>query len=372
MVSRFSVKIAMASSACSDGAHLPCIQDIVDAGILHLPPAFIQPAHQRPDCSSDQLVLEQDHIPVIDLCGRQQLSSDQERLQITQEIGRACEEWGFLQVVNHGVPQDLLDRMRAACHKFFGQSAEERFRFRSQNVEDGVAYSTSFNPGQEKVRDWKDVLYIRDLPGKCNGFEKAPEICKEAFQEYREEVQKLANWIYRAIFESLGLSSEYLDMELPEISFLVVGVNYYPPCPDPSLTFGFSGHSDVICLALILQDEVSGLQIRKADKWIPVKPLPNAFVINVGDQIQILTNGIYKSVEHRVVTNVNKTRLSVGCFFGPREDRKIAPLSKLVTESNPARYKEVAFGDYLKNFYSKALQADRATLNFASQDDLQE
>lgn len=334
----------------------------MDSGVVSVPSSFIRPPHLRPSLSDQISAHDYIEIPIIDLS---ELVSGIRPLPIIHNIGRACQEWGFFQVTNHGVPQEIVDGMRAACRNFFGQPAAERNRFRSQNFEAPVAYATSFNPHLEKARDWKDVFYVRDLPGKCNGFDEAPEICKKAFQAYREEVQKLANLIYRAIFESLGLSSDYLDKELTGIHRLIMAVNYYPPCPDPSLTFGLTGHSDISSLTVLLQDEVPGLQVRKGDKWIGVKPLANAFVINVADQIQILSNGIYKSVEHRVVTNMDKPRMSVACFFGPREEIKIAPLSKLVTESHPALYKEVVFGDYAKNFYSQELLADRATLQFA-------
>lgn len=259
-----------------------------------------------------------------------------------------------------------MAEMKAACLRFFSQPANERNKFRSQNLEASVAYATSFNPSREVSRDWRDALYVRDVPGVgCNGFDIAPEICRAAFTEYREEVEELAKFLYEAVFESLGLSLPYLKEALPPMARLVMGVNYYPPCPDPSLTSGVRGHSDIGLLTVLLQDDVPGLQIRKGSDWVSVMPLPNAFVINVADQIEILSNGKYKSIEHRAFTNIDKPRISVPCFFGPDESAIIAPLPNLVSESIPALYKAVKYRDYVTNFYSNALMPNRGTLKLA-------
>eukprot|EP00250_Pteridium_aquilinum_P013342 c21283_g1_i2 orf=201-899(-) len=231
-----------------------------------------------------------------------------------------------------------------------------------------MAYNTSFNPTKEVVRDWRDVLYVRDVcrgVGGSNGFDIAPEICREAFQEYRRGVDKLANVLYEAIFESLGLSLAFVKEVVPPLDRLVLAVNYYPPCPDPGLTYGIRGHSDIGSVTILLQDEVPGLQIRKGDDWFSVKPLRGAFVINLADQIEILSNGRYKSIEHRAITNAERPRVSVACFYAPHEDQNIAPLPDFVTESESALYKGVKFRDYIKNFFSKELLPNRVTLNLA-------
>lgn len=340
----------------------PGIKEIVDGGLGSVPPSYIRPPHERPQLS--QLTESgTTQIPIIDISG---LHSEEERPQILQQVGKACAEWGFFQVVNHGVPHGVMDEMKAACSRFFQQPPEERNKHRSQNFEAPLAYSTSFNPCKEKANDWKDVFYVRDFPGMgCNGFDMAPEICREAFQEYRRAVQMLANLLHEAIFESLGLSLDYVKKAVPGIPWLAMGVNYYPQCPDPSLTLGATVHSDSCSLTILLQDEVPGLQIRKGDEWIQVKPLANSFVINIGDQIELLSNGKYKSIEHRVVTNLKNARISISCFFGPKEDAKVTPLTELVSENEPALYKEVSFGDYMNNLYSKAVQSNKSLMDFA-------
>ncbi|CAN6325564.1 unnamed protein product [Urochloa humidicola] len=80
-------------------------------------------------------------------------------------------------------------------------------------------------------------------------------------------------------------------------------VNFYPKCPEPHLRLGLSSHSDPGGITLLLVDgNIKGTQVRKGNTWVTVQPLPGAFLVNIGDQIQILSNRAYKSVEHRALT----------------------------------------------------------------------
>ncbi|KAI3945024.1 hypothetical protein MKW92_005597 [Papaver armeniacum] len=99
-------------------------------------------------------------------------------------------------------------------------------------------------------------------------------------------------------------------------------MTYYPPCPQPKHVIGLTPHSDPDGLTILLQlNEVDGLQIRKEKIWVPVKPLSNAFIVNIGDILEIMSNGIYRSVEHRATVNSTKERLSVATFHSPKRYR---------------------------------------------------
>lgn len=350
----------MSSLSVENLAPVVGIKEMVDNGLAQVPLLYVRPVHDRPSAAS---VSDDQQIPVIDMAG---IDSPNSRSKILAELGRACENWGFFQVINHGIHPHVIENLRAAAQKFFQQPSEERMRYHSQSFRASVGYSTSFNPSLEKVRDWRDTLSFNRFPGECDGFQEAPDICKQPLQEYIAGVEKLAGTLYKAIFDSLGLDDKYLEAALPGIPRVLMGINYYPPCPDPSLTLGLSGHSDVSCLTILQPDEVPGLQVRKGATWVVVKPIKDAFVVNLADQTEILTNGRYKSIEHRVVTNTEKPRMSIACFFGPAEDTIIAPLSELIDEkTNPPRYKPTRFGDYVKNFTTNRLLSNRGTLDFA-------
>lgn len=158
-----------------------------------------------------------------------------------------------------------------------------------------------------------------------------------------------------AILESLGLvendiredQSKDLKNGLEDGSQLMV-VNCYPSCPEPDLTLGMPPHSDYGFLTLLLQDEVKGLQIQHEGKWVSVEPLPNSFVVNVGDHLEIFSNGRYKSVLHRVLVNSCKYRISIASLHSLPFTSIVRPSPKLINQENPSRYKDTDFDSFLK------------------------
>nr|KYP57139.1 Protein SRG1 [Cajanus cajan] len=101
---------------------------------------------------------------------------------------------------------------------------------------------------------------------------------------------------------------------------------------------------------------VEGLQIKKDGMWVPVIPLPNAFVVNVGDILEIITNGIYRSIEHRATVNSEKERVSIATFYSPRHDAVIGPWPSLITKQTPPQFKRIQTMEYFKNFFARKLE----------------
>ncbi|KAK2368264.1 protein SRG1 [Trifolium repens] len=133
-------------------------------------------------------------------------------------------------------------------------------------------------------------------------------------------------------------------------------MNYYPPCPQPEKVIGLTPHSDGSALTILLQlNDVQGLQVRKDGMWIPVKPLPNAFIINIGDILEIITNGIYRSIEHRATVNSEKERISIATFYTTKHDGEIGPAKSLINEETPAKFKRIGLKEYLKNMFARKL-----------------
>jgi isopenicillin N synthase-like dioxygenase len=100
------------------------------------------------------------------------------------------------------------------------------------------------------------------------------------------ELRTLCLKLLAAISEALGLDSDYLNRVFGNHDQLM-GINYYPPCPNPDLTIGIAGHSDSGAITILMQGDVSGLQVLKNGRWVAVEPIPNAFVVNLGDQVQV-------------------------------------------------------------------------------------
>lgn len=99
-------------------------------------------------------------------------------------------------------------------------------------------------------------------------------------------MRELALDLLEALSESLGLEPDYMNKALGKQG-QHMAINYYPPCPEPELTYGLPGHTDPNALTVLLQDDVPGLQVLRDGKWVQVNPIPKALVINIGDQIQV-------------------------------------------------------------------------------------
>ncbi|CAK7346417.1 unnamed protein product [Dovyalis caffra] len=161
---------------------------------------------------------------------------------------------------------------------------------------------------------------------------------------------KLASKILELICEGLGLESGYFEGKLSESSLLAV--NRYPPCPDPSLTLGLPKHCDPNLITILLQGEVRGLQVFKDGEWIGVGPVPQAFVINIGYQLQIISNNKLKGAEHRAVTNSRDARTSAAFFVSPRPDSIIEPAKALINADNHPVYRAFELTEFISNYMS--------------------
>lgn len=174
--------------------------------------------------------------------------------------------------------------------------------------------------------------------------------------EYRSELKKLAEKLMEVMDENLGIPKGYIKKALNggegEKAFFGTKVGHYPPCPHPELVNGLRAHTDAGGIILLFQDdEIEGLEILKDGKWIDVQPIPNSIVINTGDQIEVLSNGRYKSVWHRVNAKPNGTRRSIASFYNPSYNAIIAPATPLIEKENKQvnqlGYPKFLFGDYM-------------------------
>lgn len=147
----------------------------------------------------------------------------------------------------------------------------------------------------ESVQDWREIVTYFSYPIRNRDYSRWPDTpagWKAVTEEYSEKLMGLACKLLEVLSEAMGLEKEALTKACVDMDQKVV-VNYYPKCPQPDLTLGLSPHSDPGGLTILLPDDfVSGLQVRKGNDWITVKPVPNAFIINIGDQIQVFLTAL--------------------------------------------------------------------------------
>ncbi|CAI9783801.1 unnamed protein product [Fraxinus pennsylvanica] len=328
---------------------VPIVQELAKEKSTAIPPRY-----QRPN--QDHLIssLPENKIPVIDI---QKLMEKDSMDTELQKLHTACQEWGFFQLINHGVSFPKVEEMKLEIQEFFNLPIEEKKKF-SQESGDIEGYGQAFVVSEEQKLDWADLFYIITLPvhlRKPHLIPKLPAKFRDAIDEYAVELKNLAMKILDLMAKALHMKAEEMNMVFEE-GMQAMRMNYYPPCPQPELVTGLCPHSDSVGLTFLLQvNEIDGLQIKKNGAWIPVAPLPNAFVINIGDVLEIVTNGVYRSIEHRATVNSKKERLSIATFFNPAIDGDLGPAPSLVTPETPAKFKRISSVDYLKGFFSREL-----------------
>ncbi|CAL5213212.1 unnamed protein product [Lathyrus oleraceus] len=334
-------------------------------------PAFVQEQEHRPKLS----IIEAQGIPEIDLSPlfHHEAPNPSAIEGLVKEIGSACKEWGFFQVTNHGVPLSLRQKLEEASRLFFAQSLEEKKKVARDAISPNGYYDTEHT---KNVRDWKEVFdftchdptlvpvtsdeHDDRVTQWTNPTPQYPPQFRAIIEEYLQEIQKLAFKLLELIALSLGVEAKRFEEFFKDQTSLL-RFNHYPPCPYPHLALGVGRHKDPGALTILAQDEVGGLEVRrKSDQeWVSVKPIPDAYSINVGDIIQVWSNDEYESVDHRVIVKEEKARFSIPFFFNPGHDAEIKPLKELINDQNPSKYKAYKWGKFL---------VSRTSSNFKKQD----
>ena len=303
-----------------------------------LPDCFVFPPDQRPPASSQAVSL-----PVIDL--------SRGRDEVRRAVLDAGKELGFFQVVNHGVSAEAIRDMEAVCAEFFRLPAEEKAAFYSEDTDkpNRLFSSTTYELGGEKY--WRDCLRLScgsPVGDTKNNWPDKPQKLREVVEKFVGPTRGVGMELLRLLCEGMGLRPDYFEGDLTG-GDVIINVNHYPPCPAPGLTLGLPPHCDRNLITLLLQSTVPGLQVSYKGDWINVESaVPNAFVVNFGHLLEIATNGVLKSIEHRAMTNAALARTSVATFIMPAADIPIGPAEELVGEGNPPRYRTVTFDEFMR------------------------
>lgn len=318
------------------------VQSLSESGAATIPERYVQPKTDRPLLSD--YAAEGGSIPVVDL-------SSPGSPETARAVSEACREWGFFQAVNHGVPTGLLRRARGVWRGFFHQPMEAKQRY-ANSPATYEGYGSRLGVEKGAILDWGDYYFLHVRPPHLLSHDKWPHLppdLRATTEEYGREVMGLCERLMAAMSAGLGVGEGRLQEEFggAEGAGVCVRINFYPRCPQPELTLGLSSHSDPGGMTVLLVDDrVKGLQVRRGGAWVTVDPVPDAFIVNVGDQIQVLTNAMYRSVEHRVMVNADDERLSMALFYNPRSDLPLAPMPELVSPERPPLYKPMTFADY--------------------------
>ncbi|KAK2368270.1 protein SRG1 [Trifolium repens] len=331
---------------------VPSVQELAKGKISTVPTRYIQSQHEELVINKDDhSILE---IPIIDM--KKLLSLEFENSELSK-LHLACKDWGFFQLVNHGVSSSLVEKVKLETQDFFNLPMSEKKKF-WQTPKHMEGFGQAFVMSDEQKLDWADIFFMSTLPKHSRMphlFPKLPLPIRDTFELYSMELQKLSMVIVEYMGKALKMDENEMRM-LFEDGIQSMRMNYYPPCPQPEKVIGLTPHSDGSALTILLQlNDVQGLQVRKDGNWVPVKPLPNAFIVNIGDILEIITNGIYRSIEHRATVNSEKERISIATFYTSKHDGEIGPAKSLINEVTPARFKRIGLKEYLKNLFARKL-----------------
>ncbi|KAK4486498.1 hypothetical protein RD792_009181 [Penstemon davidsonii] len=307
-----------------------------------------------PVIKHDDFTKEYD-IPVISLSEILQKPEDDEMYKnVCRIMVAAAHKWGFFKLVDHGVASEIVDDIKICLNEFFNLSMEKKMNG-SRNGSLPLGYSAS-NLDYERNLPWAEILQLLQSPQQVVEFSKRVYgddhhlSLSNAIIKYMKAQEELGRIILKMLAHGLGLTSDFFTRNLTEKEAVMIRVNRYPPCPLPEKCLGLGSHSDPHTLTILLQDEIGGLQVLKDDdQWFGIRPVPNSFIVNIGDTLEAWTNGRLKSVVHRAVLNKESHRLSIAYFISPASTTVIESPPELVdSEPNPRKYASFTWGEFRK------------------------
>ena len=313
-------------------------------------------------------------IPVVDVS--ELMAGTAGQSAVAAKLGNACRESGFFYAIGHGVSCELQRRLTELSREFFARSVDEKMRIRMELG--GRAWRGYFRVGDELTSgkpDQKEGLYFgRELPADHphvlagmplagpNLFPAHPSGLRETVLEYMAALEQVGHRLMAGLALSLDLDESYFADRYTADPLVLFRIFNYPPPADSSL-WGVGEHTDYGLLTILLQDDAGGLEVRSRSRWVTAPPLADSFVCNIGDMLDRMTQGRFRSTPHRVRNPAPRDRLSFPFFFDPNFHARIQPVAlrgDAPADDQAQRWDRASvhtsdgtYGDYLLNKVGK-------------------
>ena len=309
-------------------------------------------------------------IPLIDL--GPSLSGDLEaKKAVAWEIHKTARDTGFFYIANHGVPQAMMDGQLDLARRFFALPLEEKAKVDTRYSTCTRGYEA---PGLQTLDDGSppdlkegfligvdlddDHPYVRDGVPNCgaNLWPEKPDGFRARYEAYVAEMFRVGRHLMSLIALSIDLPEDYFVDGLKEPLFNSRLLKYGPqPANAAYNQIGAGAHIDWGMITILLQDDVGRLEVENAaGEWIAAPPIPGTFVINLGEMVRVLTNGLYHANMHRVLNNHSgRDRFSVPTFFDPNYFYKVSCAPTCLPEDGPPTYPDTTVGDHIAEMYRK-------------------
>jgi isopenicillin N synthase-like dioxygenase len=298
--------------------------------------------------AEERLTVGADTLPVIDV-------GDVESAAARAAIDSACREWGFFQIVGHGIDQRTTAELRREMRAFFALSLDAKRRIVRTAENPWGFYDRELT---KNTRDWKQIYDY----GPADGGAIAPQLPRElpgferAIRRFYAACDALALRLLAVVARNLGAPAGALESCFRPEHTSFLRLNFYPRCPQPARPadlapaqaghLGVNHHTDSGALTLLLQDEQPGLEVLHDGEWRLVEPRADALVVNIGDIVQVWSNDRYTAALHRGLVSAEAERFSAPFFFNPAYRATYAPLPSTVDARHPPRYRPIRWGDF--------------------------
>ena len=301
-------------------------------------------------------------IPLVDLSTFIHGDAAQQAIFV-QAIGDAFRNSGFVGVVNHGVPTELVDRFYSESKAFFSLSDKTKRKYEVPGLAGQRGY-TSFGKEHAKHSDVADLKEFFQIGQTLEGgsqvtgdyppnvqVDERPRFADTGDELYKA-FEKSGGYLLEAIALYLGLDRDYFTEKIHNGNSILRAIHYPPITHEPKSAIRAEQHEDINLITLLVGASAGGLQILDLDNlWLDIVPEENEIVVNVGDMLQRLTNDYLKSTTHRVVNPPRNAwhlpRLSIPFFLHPRSEMDLTCLESCVDDDNTLRYQPITAGEYL-------------------------
>jgi isopenicillin N synthase-like dioxygenase len=307
---------------------------------------------------ADSAVVTQS-VPIIDLGGAKGMQDPATAARIAGEIGNACRDWGFFQIINHGVDAEHLDRVWQSIREFFALPRAEKRALNRKSENPWGYFDRELTKNQRDKKEIFDIGPEFDMGATCDDpfsgatpWPTSQPIFETAMRTHFKICEKLSITMVDAICLSLDLQRDRLKSSFEPTHTSFLRLNYYPvedplsDLPEEAgniADLGIHYHSDAGAVTILIQDHVGGLQVFKDGGWYDVEPIAGAFVVNIGDMVQVWSNDKYRAALHRVQAMSSIDRYSFPFFYNPAYGAVVEPLECAKT---PILYQGIDWGEF--------------------------
>ncbi|XP_066370356.1 jasmonate-induced oxygenase 4-like [Miscanthus floridulus] len=337
------------------------VQEVAAAVLPTLPTRYVLREEDRPTApptTGGVAAPELAAFPTVDV----QRLADPGDVEEADKIRSALQSWGLFKVTGHGMPVALLDGVRDAGVEFFHLPLEEKLRHANRDDAGEFqpeGYGIDRVDTDEQVLDWCDRLYLTVQPEeerRAQFWPARPPALGRLLHEYALGSEQVAKRVLMAMGRLLGFGEEFFLDHVGERGSTYARFTYYPPCPRPDLVYGLKPHTDnSVVTVLLLDRDVGGLQVLLREegggdgRWVDVPVLArDELLVVVGEEMEIMSNAVFRAPTHRVVTSGERERMTLVLFYQPEPHKDLQPAEELVAEDRPAMYRKLkakAFGD---------------------------